>query len=152
MFMITLAKPQEYTGWIFLMLKIGILPHNFVFHSEEIITKIINHSGSVLWDYLERIMLLILINGLYRRNGLEIKALVNTTSARQEKGTYTLLMGDYLSNVILEFLNTPNVHRVTAEPIIFSPQVLSHTTATDAFPTGYAPYHILINPKFGLAH
>ncbi len=129
----------------------GFYPHSFVYHSKDIINVIKNHYNSVLWDYIEKDNLpLSSLMGYLDENELEIKALVNTTNARKEKKTYTLLMGNYLSDAVLGFLNNPNVHRVVAEPIIFSPQVLSHTAGTDAFPIGYAPYHILIQtPKFG---
>jgi hypothetical protein len=129
----------------------GFYPHDFVYHPEKIISTVKNHSESVFWDYIEKDNNpLSSLMGYLEGNELEIKALVNTTSARQEKRTYTLLMGHYLSDTVLGFLDNPNVHRVIAEPIIFSPQVLSHTAATDAFPIGYAPYHILIQtPKFG---
>ncbi|MDD4352970.1 MAG: hypothetical protein PHN56_00780 [Candidatus Nanoarchaeia archaeon] len=128
----------------------GFYPHNFVYYPEKIVSTINNHSESVFWDYIEKNNNpLSSLMGYLEKNELEIKALVNTTNARQEKKTYTLYMGNYLSDTVLEFLNNPNVHRVIAEPIIFSPQVLSHTAATDAFPIGYAPYHILIQtPKF----
>jgi hypothetical protein len=128
----------------------GFYPHDFVYHPKEIINSTKNHSKSVFWDYIEKNNTpLSSLMGYLEGNELEIKALVNTISARKEKKNYTLSMGDYLSNAVLEFLNNPKIYRVIAEPIIFSPQVLSHTAATDAFPIGYAPNHILIQtPKF----
>ncbi len=129
----------------------GFYPHNFVYYPDKIKNAVKNHPNSIFWDYIEKDNNpLSSLMGYLENNELEIKALVNTTIARKEKKTYTLLMGNYLSDTVLGFLNNPNIYRIVAEPIIFSPQVLSHTAATDAFPIGYAPYHILIQtPKFG---
>lgn len=127
----------------------GYYPHNFVYNHNEIIKTIKNNPNSIYWDYIEKNNNpLSSLMGYVEGNELEIKALVNTTKAREEKKQYTITMGDYLSETVLGFLNNPKIHRVIAEPIIFSPSVLSHTAATNAFPIGYAPNHILIQtPK-----